>query len=255
MAKTTPGGSCGPQSAVLGLPPLAFYPVWLVMLGFHAACILYLVVTAGTYFAMTTTENASYAPLWSDTGFKHFKAFGAVYLAVAALHVIQTLRILYLSIRSKRLVLQCSKSGDCNSSKWVWAFDLAFAAREMVAIGCLSFQAFQASKWVPRVGFNSLNAAILILACWLTPLTQILLRKCIALSRALSLFTSFVLCTFLAKVMQSLLFIQYADVFTMEKPVFATKMVYDPAFLAVLAPENRMMFATTVGTSSQGFCR
>ncbi|KAE9076859.1 hypothetical protein PF010_g23732 [Phytophthora fragariae] len=249
MAKTTPGGSCGPQSAVLGLPRFFFYFTWLVMLGFHSLCILYLVAIGVTYFVMTAADKASYAPLWSDTGIKHFKGFGAVYLVVAVLHVIQVLRILYLSIHNKRLVLhsQCSKSDECDSNKWVWGFDLAFAAREMVAIACLSFQAFQASKWVPRVGFNNLNAAILILACWLTPLTQILLHKSIALSRALSLLTSFVLCTFLAKVMQSLLFMDYADVFAMESFTFASKMIYDPTFLAVLAPENRMMFATTVG--------
>ncbi|KAG6614093.1 uncharacterized protein IUM83_10031 [Phytophthora cinnamomi] len=252
MAKTTPGGSCGPQSGVLGLPRLVFYLSWLAMLGFHAACALYLIVMAASYFKMTTTEYALYAPLWSDTGFKYFKAFGAAYLAVVALHVIQVLHILYLSIRSKRLVLHCEGSkacskGECNSNKMVWGFDLAFAAREMVAIGCLSFQAFQASKWVPRVGFNNLNAAILIFACWVTPLMQFLLCKSIALSRALSLLTSFVFCTFLAKVMPSLLFISYADVFDMEATAFATRMIYDPTFLAVLAPENRMMFATSVG--------
>lgn len=247
MVKTAPNGG---QSAVLGLPPLVFYLAYLVMIGFHAACVLYLVVMAAAYFAMTTTENASYAPLWSDTGFKHFKAFGAIYLAVAALHVIQALRIFYLSIRNNRLVLRCERSkscckDECNNNNG--CFDVVFAVREMMALGALSYQAYQSSKWVPRVGLNNLNAAILIVACWLTPLTQILLRKSIALSRAASLLSSFVLCTFLAKVMQSLLFIEYTDVFNMETMVFTGKMVYDPTFLAVLAPENTMMFATTVG--------
>ncbi|KAG4050760.1 hypothetical protein PC123_g13985 [Phytophthora cactorum] len=247
------GGSCGTQSTVLGLPPIAFYLTWLVLLGFHAACVLYLIVMAATYFAMTKTENASYAPIWSDTGFQHFKGFGAIYLSIAALHVIQVLRIFYLSIRHKRLVLHCERSNSyckdaCKSTKCSpWCFDVLFVVRELVVLGCLSYQAYQSSKLVPRVELNNLNAAVLIVACWLTPLIQILLRKSIALSHATSLLSSFVVCTFLAKVMQSLVYIQYTDVFSMDVMVFATKMIYDPTFLAVLTPENRMMFATTVG--------
>ncbi|KAI9982195.1 hypothetical protein PInf_008090 [Phytophthora infestans] len=234
----------------LGLPPILFYPTWLVLLGFHAVCALYLVVMAAAYFAMTSSENASYAPIWSDTGFKHFKAFGAIYLAIAALHVIQVLRIFYLSIRNKRMVLHCeqSKSYCKDDSKCTpWCFDAVFAVRELVVLGCLSYQAYQSSKLVPRVELNNLNAAMLILSCWLTPLIQILVRKSIALSRATSLLSSFVLCTFLAKVIQSLVFLQYTDVFNSDKMLFATKMIFDPTFLAVLTPENRMMFATTVG--------
>ncbi|ETP44229.1 hypothetical protein F442_09159 [Phytophthora nicotianae P10297] len=249
MVKTGPGTS-GAQGTVLGLTPLVFYLTWLVLLGFHSACILYLVVMAVTYFAMTTTENASYAPIWSDTGFKHFKAFGAIYLAIAALHVLQVLRIFYLSIRNKRLVLHCERSNSyCNDEckSGFCYFDVVFAVRELVILGCLSYQAYQSSKLVPRVELNNLNAAVLVVACWLTPLIQILLRKSIAHSRATSLLSSFILCTFLAKVMQSLVYIQYSDVFSMDKVTFATKMIYDPTFLAVLTPENRMMFATTVG--------
>ncbi|GMF34772.1 unnamed protein product [Phytophthora fragariaefolia] len=205
-----------------------------------------------TYFLLTATKNELYGPLWSDSGNKYFKAFGAVYFAVGILHIFQVLRIFFISIRHKRLVLHCEGlnaccTDECKSSKWAWCFDLAFAVREMVAIACLSFQAYQASRWVPRVEFNNLNAAILIIACWLTPLTQFFLRKSIALSRALSLLTSFLLCTFLATVMQSLLLMYYAKTFTMDTTLFAIRMIYEPAFLAVLAPENRMMFATTVG--------
>ncbi|KAL4123601.1 hypothetical protein PRIC2_009452 [Phytophthora ramorum] len=250
MVKTTSGGGGQP---VLRLPPIVFYLTWIVMIEFHVACVVYLIVIAGAYLAMTTDEHAAYAPLWSDTGFKHFKAFAAIYFAIAALHVIQVLRVFYLSIHNKRLVLHCDQSkaccqSECKESKLGnWCFDAFFAAREMVVVGCLSYQAYQSSKWVPRVELNNLNAAILIIACWLTPMLQILLRKSTGLSRAVSILSSFVCCTFLAKVMQSLLFIAYADVFKMDDMTFATKMIFDPTFLAVLAPENRMMFATTVG--------
>ncbi|GMF29674.1 unnamed protein product [Phytophthora lilii] len=252
MAKTAPGGSGGGQSAVLGLPPIAFILTWFLMIGFHAACIAFLIVVGSAYISLTSEKYKSFPPMWSVTGGKYFKAFGAVFLAIAVLHLLQVLRIIFISIRQKRLILHCERSScckdECKQSKIaVWCFDVLFAVREMVAVGALSYQVYQSSYLVPRVWLNNLAVAILVIACWLTPLLQVLTRKSIGLSRALSLFSSFVLCTFLAKVVHYLLFRYYLDLFNVDHNVFIGNVVYDPTYMAILGPENRMLFATNIG--------
>ncbi|KAF4316628.1 hypothetical protein BBO99_00006301 [Phytophthora kernoviae] len=150
----------------------------------------------------------------------------------------------------KRLVLhnECCKATYSNDEATkIQRFDMFFAIREMVLVGSLSYQAYQSSYLVPREGLNNLNAAFLILACWVTPLAQVLLRQSTALSRVVPLFSSFVLCTFLAKAVHGILVKSYKYMFDIDHAVFAARMFYDPTFVSILVPENRMMFATTVG--------
>ncbi|RLN58525.1 hypothetical protein BBJ29_004477 [Phytophthora kernoviae] len=203
---------------------------------------------AGAYLTLTLDDNAFYVALWSESGSKNFKGFAVFFLIVAMVHVIQILRIVYLSIRSKRLVLhnECCKATYSNDEATkIRRFDVFFAIREMVLVGSLSYQAYQSSYLVPREGLNNLNAAFLILACWVTPLAQVLLRQSTALSRVVPLFSSFVLCTFLAKAVHGILVKSYTYMFDIDHAVFAAKMIYDPTFVSILVPENRMMFATT----------
>ncbi|RLN57458.1 hypothetical protein BBJ28_00020206 [Nothophytophthora sp. Chile5] len=234
----------------LGLPPLGFYVSWLLLLGLHGACAAYLFLMTAVYWTLTRESKAFYVALWSDLKATDFKAFAVILGIIGALHVLQVVRILVLSIRDRRLVLHCERSKVCDSKTarfGNWCFPTAFVVREMVAVGALSYQTYQSSHLLPRVELNSLTAAVLVAACWATPILQLLLRKCLALERVLSLASSFVLCTFLAKVVPLLLFTSYAEVFAMTDEAFGGKMVYDPAFVAVLAPENRLMFASTVG--------
>ncbi|POM62305.1 hypothetical protein PHPALM_28558 [Phytophthora palmivora] len=243
----------GGQTAVLGLPPITFYAAWFLMIAFHVACVVSLIVMGGVYIMLTQEKYEAFPPMFSTSGSKYFKAFGAVFFSIAVLHVLQVFRIIFLSIRHKRLVLHCERTAsyckdECKTSKFgYYCFDVLFAIREMLVVGALSYQAYQSSYLVPRPWLNKLTVAMLIIACWLTPLAQILLRKSFALSRAVSLFTSFVFCTFLAKVTHYLLLKNYMNLFDMDPNVFFGNLVYDPTFMANLVPENRMLLATTVG--------
>ncbi|RLN70684.1 hypothetical protein BBJ28_00018829 [Nothophytophthora sp. Chile5] len=234
----------------LGLPPLGFYIAWLLLLGLHGACAFYLFLMTASYWVLTWKSKAPYAALWSDLKAADFKAFAVILGILGALHVLQVLHILFLSIRDRRLVLHCERSKACASKTagvGSWCFPTAFVVREMVTVGALSYQTYQSSHLLHRVGLNSLTVAVLVAACWATPILQLLLRKCLALERVLSLVSSFVLCTFLAKVVPLLLFNSYADIFAMTDEAFGAKMVFDPAFVAVVALESRLMFASTVG--------
>ncbi|KAG7388062.1 hypothetical protein PHYPSEUDO_013181 [Phytophthora pseudosyringae] len=277
--------SASPRRAallVLELKPAVYAAAWFLIVAFHAACGVYLICVAMTYWFLTTGTMPFYAAIWSLQGTTNYHFYSVVFGIVGAMHGIRVLLILIASIRARRLTLRSDSgiipgfvSNRFQSSHLgrsaqdspprlsgtlihAWNsvfsrqglfgvesehFSTVFSLREVLEASSQTYQAYRASSLLPRAELNAIIVGLLVTNCWTTAAIQFFLRRAPALERVVTLTYDATISFCMMEVVPLIIFVPYVQAFHIEYQAFKdTELMYNPVGVTKLVLENRLIF-------------
>ncbi|KAL3659314.1 hypothetical protein V7S43_015585 [Phytophthora oleae] len=124
-------------------------------------------------------------------------------------------------------------------------FLTVFVLRELLELSTQTYQAYQFSRFLPRVWLNTLLVALLLANCWSTLAVQLFLGSKPALERVVALSADAAICIAISVVVPCLLVAPYADAMDTANSSFKDPdQLYDPVFVTRLVLEFRLTFAS-----------
>ncbi|KAG1696777.1 hypothetical protein DVH05_017998 [Phytophthora capsici] len=126
-------------------------------------------------------------------------------------------------------------------------FLTVFVLRELLELSTQTYQAYQFSRFLPRVWLNTLLVVLLLANCWSTLAVQLFLGSKPALERVVALSTDAAICIAISVIVPCLLIAPYANAMDTANSSFKDPdQLYDPVFVTRLVLEFQLTFASSL---------
>ncbi|EGZ15306.1 hypothetical protein PHYSODRAFT_301873 [Phytophthora sojae] len=211
------------DAVTLELRPGMFRLAWVLVVAAHMLCGMYLLIFAATYYYLTDPIMGYYVHLWAPTtGNQNYGLYALVFACIYLLHLSRMPKLVYRSIRECQLVFKRRKrltmvhvkvtgskrlitrraTGLFSPIKRTWRalfsreglfgvenqhFLTVYVFREFLELSSQTYQAYQYSRFLPRVWLNTLLVAMLLINCWSTLAVQHFLGSKPALERVVAI--------------------------------------------------------------------
>ncbi|KAL4150254.1 hypothetical protein PRNP1_009658 [Phytophthora ramorum] len=126
-------------------------------------------------------------------------------------------------------------------------FLTVYIFRELLELSTQTYQAYQFSRFLPRVWLNTLMVSMLLANCWSTLAVQHFLGSKPALERVVALSTDAVICIAMCVIVPCLLIAPYANAMDTANSSFKDPdQLYDPVYITCLVLEFQLTFASSL---------